>query len=217
MSTSSIIAGPATGLFGKTRCAVLGLLFGHPDEKFYLRQVARLTSAGLGAVQRELASLESAGIVRSSRLARSVFFQANHDCPIFPELLTLVTKTMGAAAPLRTALQELGSRILFAFVYGSLAAEVHDARSDIDIFIIGDVRTRAVIAKIEPLQRLLRREVNPVVMSVREFHNKLATHNAFVADVFRGRRIILVGSEHDLEKLAGGRLAEKPPRKQEGD
>jgi predicted nucleotidyltransferase len=192
-------------------------LFGHPDEKFYLRQVARLTSAGLGAVQRELASLERTGIVKSSRLARSVFFQANHDCPIFPELLTLVTKTMGAAAPLRTALQELGRHVQLAFIFGSLATGEHDASSDIDIFIIGDARTHDVMAKVEPLQRSLRREINPVVMPVSEFQRKLAARNAFVADVIRGRRIFLVGNDHDLERLAGGRVAEKPPRQQGTD
>lgn len=217
MGTPSIIAGPAAGLFGKTRCAVLGLLYGHPDEKFYLREIARLTASGLGAVQRELVSLENAGIVKSTRLARSVFFQANPECPIFPELLGLVTKTMGAAAPLRAALQGLSGRIRVAFVYGSLAAEVHDARSDIDVFIIGDVRTQDVMAAIESLQRSLRREVNPVVMSTGEFQNKLAGNNAFVCDVMRGPRVILVGREDELERLAAGQVAEKPRRHQERD
>jgi hypothetical protein len=37
-------------LFGKTRRAILSLLYGHPDESYYLRQIVRTTGFGLGPV-----------------------------------------------------------------------------------------------------------------------------------------------------------------------
>ena len=46
-------------LFGKTRRAVLSLLFSHPDRSFYLRQIVRAANAGSGAVQREISQLTS--------------------------------------------------------------------------------------------------------------------------------------------------------------
>jgi uncharacterized protein len=213
MDTTAAVAGPAAGLFGKSRRAVLGLLFGHPDERFYLRQISRLTNVGLGALQRELAILEAAGILISTRLARSVFFQANRDCAIFSELLGLVTKTMGAAASLSIELKQLGDRIKVAFIFGSLAESAHDARSDIDMFVIGDVRTRDVIAQVDTLQLSLRREINPVVMSPAEFRKRCAGKNSFVSDVLRSPRIYLIGDEHELGELAGGRLVEATQRK----
>ena len=48
-------------LLGRTRGAVLALLFGRPDEEFHVRQVARLSRAALGPVQRELKRLGPAG------------------------------------------------------------------------------------------------------------------------------------------------------------
>ena len=39
-------------MFGKTRQAVLSLLYGHADESFYLRQIVRVAGGGMGAVQR---------------------------------------------------------------------------------------------------------------------------------------------------------------------
>ena len=51
-------------LFGKTRRAVLSLLYGHPDEAFYLRQLIRVAGVGLGTVQREVRRLSEAGIIR---------------------------------------------------------------------------------------------------------------------------------------------------------
>ena len=50
-------------LFGKTRRAVLTLLLTCPDEEFYLRQIVLEAGTGLGATQRELATLVSSGII----------------------------------------------------------------------------------------------------------------------------------------------------------
>lgn len=53
----------ASSLFGKTKRGVLALLYGRPEESFYLRQVVRSVNAGQGAVQRELKKLAEAGII----------------------------------------------------------------------------------------------------------------------------------------------------------
>ena len=73
----------ATALFGKTRQAVLALLFGHPDESFYVREIVRLVDAGHGAVQRELRQLAACGIIRRSVQGRQVYYQANAESPVF--------------------------------------------------------------------------------------------------------------------------------------
>jgi hypothetical protein len=86
MSTKTEISILGTTLFGKTRRAVLALLYSHPDESFYLRQIARMTGAGMGALQRELKQLSEAGIIQRSEIGQQAFFMANADCPVFHEL-----------------------------------------------------------------------------------------------------------------------------------
>jgi hypothetical protein len=103
-------------LFGKSRTAVLALLFGHPDQEFYLRQVIRAAGGGVGAIQRELDQLTKAGIVCRTVRGSQVFFQADATCPVFEELKALVAKTAGAADVLRSALAPLNDRIRVAFV-----------------------------------------------------------------------------------------------------
>ena len=49
----------AGALFSTTQQRVLGLLFGQPDRSFYATELITMTAAGSGAVQRELARLES--------------------------------------------------------------------------------------------------------------------------------------------------------------
>lgn len=80
-------------LFGKTRKGILSLVYGHPDESFYLRQIVRATGMGLGPVQRELKQLADAGIVIRTASGRQVYYRANTESPVFHELKALVSAT----------------------------------------------------------------------------------------------------------------------------
>ena len=100
-----------TTLFGKTRRSVLMLLYSHPDESFYLRQLARRTSAGMGSLQRELKQLLEAGIITRNEIGRQAFFKANPDCPVYQELKNIITKTFGVADILRDDLSTLADQI----------------------------------------------------------------------------------------------------------
>ena len=111
MSTAEKIDRLGATLFGKTRRAVLALLYSHPDESFYLRQIARVTGAGMGSLQRELKQLSEAGIIQRSEIGRQAFFKANSDSPVFSELRNLIIKTFGVADVLRAALSPLANTI----------------------------------------------------------------------------------------------------------
>jgi hypothetical protein len=76
-------------LFGKTRRSVLGLLYGQPDESFYVRKIIRMTQASPGAAQRELKRLSAARIIIRTSLDNRVFFQASSECPVYIELKSL--------------------------------------------------------------------------------------------------------------------------------
>jgi predicted transcriptional regulator len=76
-------------LFGKTRRAILGLLFQQPDEPFYVRKIIRLAKVSPGAAQRELKRLAEAGIIVRSTKDNHVFFQASSACPAYIELRSL--------------------------------------------------------------------------------------------------------------------------------
>ncbi|HOW70531.1 MAG TPA: winged helix-turn-helix domain-containing protein [Phycisphaerae bacterium] len=95
ISLKSIDNKLASALFGKTRRYLLLLLFNQVEQSFYLREVAREAGTGLGAVQRELAGLVQAGIVRRSVRGNQVLFQADPDCPVFAELRNLMAGMTG--------------------------------------------------------------------------------------------------------------------------
>lgn len=208
MMSSIFVADPlADALFGKNRQAVLGLLYGHPDEQFYLREIVRAAGRGVGAIQRELQELTAAGIVCRAARGRHVFFQANHACPVFDELRAMVLKTAGVAAVLRGALAPLGEAVQLAFVFGSVAAGSQRQASDLDLLVVGTASFTDVVGALSTAQERLRREINPAVYPPGEFRTKLAAGHHFLKTVLAGAKVFVIGGEHELAKLAEQPLA----------
>ena len=198
----------ASTLFGLTRRDVLGLLYTRPDEAFYVREVSRLTGGALGAVQRELTGLVSAGILERSVRGRQVYYQADRRCPVFEELRSIVTKTSGLADPLRASLTMLAPRIDAAFVFGSLAGAGGSPQSDVDVFVVGKVTLGQVVDALATSEQALGREINPVVQSPEEFARRVAAGDHFVTRVLTDSKLYLIGDDDVLGRLGAGRLAD---------
>jgi predicted nucleotidyltransferase len=197
----------AETLFSKSRNAVLALLFRHPDQQFYLRQVVRASGCGVGAIQRELKQLADAGIIRRTVRHKQVYFQANSQCPIFAEMMGIVVKTAGVADVLRGALAPLGERIRTAFVFGSVAGARQKAGSDVDLVVVGEATFGEVVAALADAQRQLAREVNPTVYSPTDFAEKVAGGHHFLKNVMAKAKVWLIGDECELARLVEERLA----------
>jgi uncharacterized protein len=204
MSTQS---GVADLLFGRTRGAVLALLYGHVDQSFYTRQIAREVDASVGAVQRELENLSKVGLIVRSSVGSQVFYQANREAPVFSEMRALVSKTIGIFSVLQSALHPLAQRVLVAFVYGSVAREEETAQSDVDLLVVGKATLDEVLSRLASVEKNIGRPINPTVYSVAEFKSKLAGRNHFLNAVLNGQKVFLVGDENELRKVGGVRLA----------
>lgn len=204
MSTRS---GLADLLFGRTRGAILALLYGRSDQSFYTRQIARAVDSSVGAVQRELENLSKVGLIVRSSIGSQVFYQANRDAPIFPELRALVNKTIGVFSVLRSALQSLSKQIVVAFVYGSVAREQETAQSDVDLLVVGKATLDDILSRLSTVEKSVGHPINPTVYSVAEFKSKLASGNHFLNAVLKGQKVFLLGDEDELRKMGGVRLA----------
>jgi predicted nucleotidyltransferase len=187
-------------LFGRTRGGVLALLYGKPDQPYYMRQIARHIGVSVGNVQRELETLTEIGLIERSSAGNMTFFQANTKHPVFAEMRALVAKTTGSFHLLRTALEPLSAKITFAFVYGSVARGEEGASSDIDLMVVGKVTMDDVLACLKPVEEILGRSINPTVYSLREFKAKLQARNHFLSSVMSGKHVFLVGDEDEFDQ-----------------
>ena len=200
----------AETLFGKARRRILGLLYVRPDEAFYLRQIARLTDLSVGAVQYELAALTEAAVVTREEIGNQVHFQANPVCLVFDDLRRIMEKTTGLADHVRAALAPMAEegKLTHAFIYGSVASGNQSSTSDVDLMVIGDVKLREIAPVLRPVQDRIAREINPSVYTLDEFTKRVASEDHFIGSVLRGPRITLVGSDDELDDLAGESVAD---------
>jgi predicted nucleotidyltransferase len=191
--------GVADALFAKVQQRVLGVLFGNPGRSFYANEVIGLARSGTGAVQRELARLEAAGLVTASRIGKQKHYQANPASPVFAELRALVLKTSGLADVLRAALTSIADRVRAAFVYGSIAKGEDTAASDIDLMVISEHLTYAdLFGVLENASAQLGRKVAPTIYSPKELARRVKQDSAFVTRVLGQPKLWLIGGERDL-------------------
>ena len=199
--------GIGSALFGKTRRALLGLLFTHDGESFYLREIIRALGLGRGAVQRELARLTGAGLIIRTARGNQVFYQANRQSPVFTELKSLMVKTVGVSDVVRDSLESVSGKIKVAFLYGSIVTGTDTAASDIDLVVIGSAGFGDVTEALSAAEDKLGREVNPTVYSVSEFRKKVKEGHHFVTSLRNSPRIIVIGDEDELAGLGWKGLA----------
>src|SRR3972149_5645390 len=115
----------------KTARKVLTLFVTNPNEKFYTRQLERLTKEPVSAVRRELQKLERAGFLLSSGGVHVKYYWINKSYPLFEEVRNIILKTQGLGSHLKELIKKTRG-IKAAFIYGSVAKGEEQTTSDID-------------------------------------------------------------------------------------
>jgi predicted nucleotidyltransferase len=192
----------ATILGSKLRAKVLGWLFTHPDERYFVRQLTTLLGEDSTNVSRELARLEKTGVLILTIEGKQKYYQANRGSPVFNELHGLIVKTVGVADVLRTALAPAMERIKVAFIFGSIASRTEERTSDIDMMIVGTISFGDVVSLLSSAEEKLGREVNAVVYPIAEFKKKVKEDHHFVKTVLEDEKIFVIGDEGKLRRLA---------------
>ncbi|MGV8082548.1 MAG: nucleotidyltransferase domain-containing protein [Coriobacteriia bacterium] len=188
----------STLITSKSRIEVLTWFVSHSDERFHYLQLDKLLSASRPSLQKELKRLEDGGVLRSVKEGNMRFYWINRDYPLYPELKSIIFKTAGLADFLKESLTEIGD-VKAAFIYGSVAKNVENMGSDIDLMLIGDIDMDALHEALDAAEQRIGREINPTVYNWKEWSDRIKIGNAFVTDVLKGKKIFLVGDEDGLE------------------
>lgn len=185
-------------LFPRTRQNVLAALLLSPERHWYLSDLAQHLKVTPSSLQRELASLTAAAVVCREADGNRVYFWANPDFPLLPELQSIFAKTIGLADRVRETLTPFGDEIEMAFVFGSVARGEQTAQSDVDVLIVGSVGMAKLALPLRELERTLQLPINVTHYTASEFRDKRRQGSHFLDTVLREQKIFLKGSEHEL-------------------
>lgn len=201
-------------LFTEYRSRVLGLLLLHPERSYYLREVARITATVPGTLKREMDKLLEVGLLTVQKVGNQNHYQANRDCPIYEDLANVLRKTSGLSDVLTAALIPISEKLQSAFVFGSVASGKVNAKSDIDLLLIGEVGYSEVVPLLHPLQEQLGREINPKIFAANEWAKLVKDNGAFVHDVLSKPKLFIIGNEQQLSTNEVSHYPTKPSRNQ---
>ena len=192
----------ATALFTRTQQQLLSLLFGQPQRSFYLRELIERAGIGRGTVQRELEKMTTAGLISVKKIGNQKHYQANPQCPIYEELSSIVRKTFGIVDVIRRALLPIDKDIDYAFVYGSIAKGTENAKSDIDLMLIGNkLNYGDVMDLLIPVEGILGRPVNSSIYTAKQIGDKLKSENSFISRVMKQDKLWIKGGQDDIKGI----------------
>ena len=179
----------------QTRIKLLTLFLLNPGREYYIREIERTTGENYAAIHGELKNLESLGLLSRMRKGNQVFFSVNQDFFLYRELQQIFMKTEGVGRVLREQLGDMQG-ISCTFIYGSFAAGRAGDKSDIDLFIVGDIDEDKILTAVMAAEEKLGREINYTLMSNQEFLERQRKKEPYVTNILKEPRIILAGC-HD--------------------
>ena len=190
-------------LFPTVRGELLAATLTQPDKWWYLSELAQFLRTTPSSLQRELTALVDGGILQRRRDGSRVYFKAETQSPLFPELRGLLEKTAGLLPTLRQAFEPFEERIDCAFVYGSVARRQEHALSDVDLLVVGEIGLADLAPAVRKAETRLGREVNVTNYSRHEFGKQVAAKDHFLSVVLRGPKVFVKGSQSDLDEAVG--------------
>ena len=182
------------------RGEILELFFKNSDREFYFREIAASLNKEPGAIQNYLNSLVKQNILQDERKGNMRFFKLNKNHPIYEEIKSIISKTIGIEYKLKELVSVL-SKVEYAFIFGSIAKGKEYGDSDIDLLLIGEVDQDFLVEKIVKLQSELSREINYQIYAKDEVVKKLAEKNEFFLNIFSEPIINLKDDHNDFRKL----------------
>ena len=186
-------------LSSRVRAEIFRLLFGLDEKEVYLREMERQASLSLGTIRQDLQKLLKLDLVVPRRDGNRLYYRANTEHPLYPDIRKLVLKTAGLVEIFKSVLDRDGVEV--AFVFGSLASSREKAASDVDLMVIGAIGLRALSSWLSGVSEQIGREINPHTLTVEEFRRRKEKGDHFLSNVLESPKLFIIGNENDLAEM----------------
>ena len=190
-----------SSLFGSpARVKILSAFLTKPDEKYYLRQLARDLELQVNSVRREIINLEDIGLIipvdGETKAKEKKYYTINKGFLLFPEMKALFIKSQVLST------KEFAENVQKLYTPKLLILAgffVEDNNSKTDILIVGKISKEKFIKTVRDLEVMIGREVNYTIMEEKEYLYRREVLDIFLNKIMEGQKIIV--SDSLTEKL----------------
>jgi len=193
----------------QVRIDLLSTLLMHPDEEFYLRELAANLHNSPRSIHVELRNLEKISLLQKRISGKQHYYRINRQHILYGDLRSLFLKSAGLRDQVKEQLEPHAADIDFAFIYGSMASGNFSANSDIDLMIIGKVRPRQMAPSFAELRNQLGREISAAIFPITEFAEKVRKRDHFISSLIADSLLFVIGEENEFGRMVQKWLAEK--------
>jgi len=187
-------------LSSKVRAAIFRNLFGVNAVELHMREIQRAAACTIGPIQVELKKLLALQLVTARRNSNRLYYQANQEHPLYPDIRSMVLKTSGLGDYLKELLSGRDD-IETAFIFGSMASGEDTPASDIDLMVIGTIGLRALSTVLSDFRTRVGRELNPHVFTQAEFMKRRQDGEHFITNVISSPMILVKGTGDDITQM----------------
>ena len=150
----------------KVRIKLLTRFFFNPGTQSYLRELAKEFQVSTNSVREELNQLTKTGLLNSEKNGRNIFYMANEQHPLFPELKSMVTKSMGIDQVIDSIVTRLGD-LEKAYLIDDYA-EGKDT-GIVDLLLVGNIDPYHLNDLSRKTERYIKRKIRSLVLTQEEF------------------------------------------------
>lgn len=180
---------------------IIKLFFKNPDKEYYFREIAKNLNKEPSHYQKYLDNLVEDNILLDERRGNMRFFRLNKEHPLYKEIKSIVSKTIGLENELKELVDKLDS-VDCAFIFGSMAKGTENSNSDVDLMLIGDINQDALTTAISSVEGKIAREINYHIYSNQEIVRKIKEKDSFISNIFLSPIIKLKGNPYDFTGIS---------------
>ncbi|EKD51202.1 MAG: hypothetical protein ACD_62C00312G0001 [uncultured bacterium] len=151
----------------KSRVKVLLKFFLNPGVKAYLREMSTEFGDSTNSVRVELNRLVEAKLLKIQKDGRNIYYSANMEHPLYPEINTIFRKVTGVDK-IYEWISSIGN-LEQAYITGDYAKGIDGGI--IDIILVGDIDKKSVFEMVERTEQFIGRKIRPLLLSQQEFVN----------------------------------------------
>jgi DNA-binding transcriptional ArsR family regulator len=152
----------------KTRVKLLMRFFLNPQTRSYLRELAKEFDVSTNAVREELNQLTNTHLLKAEKNGRQVYYSANSEHALFPELRSMVSKVMGVDQVIDGVLTRLGD-LKYAYLIDDYAQGKDSGV--IDLLLVGNLNHHHLYDLITKTEKYINRKIRSLLLSEDEFNH----------------------------------------------
>ena len=182
----------------KIRREIILLFVYNPEKSYYINDTAKLIKTSAGTAQRELERLAKSDFLLKEKKANLAYFKINAANPLLSDIKNIIGKTIGLRRILEKELR--GAKdIDFVFLFGSYAKENFKSNSDIDLYVIGEIKESDLYKKIRKAEEQIHREINYHLSTREEFQKK--SKQSFFHKEILSKYVLVIGDKNEFENF----------------